>query len=120
MSFALSVSLWFTGSEQQAIFVGLWVPSILALGAFATSAARGVRVSAVALFALGAGVSFIAFAALALLVAGAVLDGRDERARRAASVAPTPGVPGAPFALPRGVQATAQIVPLPSNKGEAA
>ena len=43
VSFALSVSLWFTGSEQQAIFVGLWVPSILALGAFATSAARGVR-----------------------------------------------------------------------------
>jgi hypothetical protein len=40
VSFALSVTLWFTGSEQQGIFVGLWVPSILALGAFATSAAR--------------------------------------------------------------------------------
>jgi hypothetical protein len=39
-SFALSVTLWFTGSEQQGIFVGLWVPSILALGAFATSATR--------------------------------------------------------------------------------
>ena len=33
VSFALSVSLWFTGSEQEGIFVGLWVPSILALGA---------------------------------------------------------------------------------------
>ncbi len=31
-SFALSVSLWFSGHEQQGIFVGLWVPSILALG----------------------------------------------------------------------------------------
>jgi hypothetical protein len=39
-SFVLSVTLWFTGNEQQGIFVGLWVPSILALGAFATSAAR--------------------------------------------------------------------------------
>lgn len=33
ISFVLSVSLWFTGNEQEAIFVGLWVPSILALGA---------------------------------------------------------------------------------------
>ena len=32
-SFVLSVSLWFSGNEQQGIFVGLWVPSILALGA---------------------------------------------------------------------------------------
>ncbi|HET8651997.1 MAG TPA: hypothetical protein VFM13_05450 [Gaiellaceae bacterium] len=32
ISFALSVSLWFMGNEQEAIFVGLWVPSILALG----------------------------------------------------------------------------------------
>jgi hypothetical protein len=31
-SFALSVSLWFSGHEQDGIFVGLWVPSILALG----------------------------------------------------------------------------------------
>ena len=31
-SFVLSVGLWFTGSEQEAIFVGLWVPSILSLG----------------------------------------------------------------------------------------
>jgi hypothetical protein len=27
------VSLWFTGNELQGIYVGLWVPSILALGA---------------------------------------------------------------------------------------
>ena len=33
VSFLLSVSLWFGGSELQGIFVGLWVPSILALGA---------------------------------------------------------------------------------------
>lgn len=32
-SFVLSVSLWFSGSELQGIFVGLWVPSILSLGA---------------------------------------------------------------------------------------
>ena len=34
LSFVLSVSLYFAGSEEQGIFVGLWVPSILALGAF--------------------------------------------------------------------------------------
>lgn len=33
VSFVLSVSLWFAGSKLQGIFVGLWVPSILALGA---------------------------------------------------------------------------------------
>jgi hypothetical protein len=33
IAFALSVSLWFSGNEQEGIFVGLWVPSILALGA---------------------------------------------------------------------------------------
>ena len=34
MSFLLSTYLWFSGSQEQGIFVGLWVPSILALGAF--------------------------------------------------------------------------------------
>jgi hypothetical protein len=34
-SFVLSVSLWFTGSREQGIFVGLWVPSILAFGILA-------------------------------------------------------------------------------------
>jgi hypothetical protein len=33
LSFVLSVSLWFSGNELQGIFVGLWVPSILSLGA---------------------------------------------------------------------------------------
>lgn len=39
-SFVLSVSLWFSGSEDEGVFVGLWVPSILALGAFVVSAQR--------------------------------------------------------------------------------
>lgn len=34
LSFVLSVYLWFNGSEEQGIFVGLWVPSILSFGAF--------------------------------------------------------------------------------------
>ncbi len=34
LSFLLSVSLWFTGYKDEGLFVGLWVPSILALGAF--------------------------------------------------------------------------------------
>jgi hypothetical protein len=33
ISFGLSVALWFLGHKEQGIFVGLWVPSILALGA---------------------------------------------------------------------------------------
>lgn len=33
ISFLLSVSLWFLGHKEQGIFVGLWVPSILSLGA---------------------------------------------------------------------------------------
>jgi len=37
MSFLLSIYLWFTGSQNQGIFVGLWVPSILAFGAFVHS-----------------------------------------------------------------------------------
>ena len=39
-SFVLSVSLWFSGAKQQGMFVGLWVPSILALGALMLSARR--------------------------------------------------------------------------------
>ena len=38
MSFLLSVYLWFSGSQDQAIFVGLWVPSILAFGAYVFTA----------------------------------------------------------------------------------
>lgn len=31
-SFLLSVALYFSGSREQGIFVGLWVPSILSAG----------------------------------------------------------------------------------------
>lgn len=34
LSFGLSVALYFSGEHADGIFVGLWVPSILALGAF--------------------------------------------------------------------------------------
>jgi hypothetical protein len=33
ISFLLSVYLWFDGAKDQAVFVGLWVPSILSFGA---------------------------------------------------------------------------------------
>ena len=33
-SFVLSVVLWFTDNRDEGVFVGLWVPSILAAGAF--------------------------------------------------------------------------------------
>jgi hypothetical protein len=42
----LSIALWFTGQRDEGVFVGLWVPSILALGAFVLSAlpsSRGSR-----------------------------------------------------------------------------
>ena len=32
-SFALSVALWFLVDREMGLFVGLWVPSLLALGA---------------------------------------------------------------------------------------
>ena len=32
ISFVLSVSLYFSGSREQGIFVGIWVPSILSAG----------------------------------------------------------------------------------------
>ena len=34
LSFGLSVGLFFSGEQNEGIFVGLWVPSILALGVF--------------------------------------------------------------------------------------
>ena len=34
LSFLLSIYLWFTGSYEQGIFVGIWVPSIFSFGAF--------------------------------------------------------------------------------------
>lgn len=33
ISFVLSVYLWFVGQRETGLFVGLWVPSILSLGA---------------------------------------------------------------------------------------
>ena len=32
LSFLLSVTLWFTGSHEQGLFVGLLVPSMLSFG----------------------------------------------------------------------------------------
>ena len=34
ISFLLSVTLWFSGFKDEGMYVGLWVPSILALGSF--------------------------------------------------------------------------------------
>ena len=34
LSFVLSVGLWFADHRDEGVFVGLWVPSILAAGAF--------------------------------------------------------------------------------------
>jgi hypothetical protein len=42
ISFLLSVSLWFFGHKEQGLFVGLWVPSILALGALMLAGKRSV------------------------------------------------------------------------------
>ena len=33
LSFLLSVTLWFTGSHDQGLYVGIWVPSICSAGA---------------------------------------------------------------------------------------
>ena len=44
-SFVLSVSIWFLGdqsvAQQQGIFVGLWVPSILTLGTYFNNTVDG-------------------------------------------------------------------------------
>lgn len=34
IGFLLSIALWFSGSHTEGIYVGLWVPSILAFGTF--------------------------------------------------------------------------------------
>ena len=39
-SFLLSIALWFTDNQDEAVFVGLWVPSILAAGGFWMAAVR--------------------------------------------------------------------------------
>lgn len=41
LSFLLSVYLWFNGSKEQGIFVGIWVPSILSFGAFVFAGGGG-------------------------------------------------------------------------------
>ncbi len=38
LSFAFSIYLWFSGQREEGLFVGLWVPSILAFGGFMRSA----------------------------------------------------------------------------------
>lgn len=40
LSFLFSVTLWFFGQREEGLFVGIWVPSILAFGAF-VKAGRG-------------------------------------------------------------------------------
>jgi hypothetical protein len=39
-SFLLSIALWFTDNRDEAVFVGLWVPSIFAAGGFWMTAVR--------------------------------------------------------------------------------
>jgi hypothetical protein len=34
ISFLLSVYLWFMGQREEGLFVGIWVPSILAFGGY--------------------------------------------------------------------------------------
>lgn len=34
MSFVASVGLWFSGLRDEGLYVGLWVPSILAFGGY--------------------------------------------------------------------------------------
>lgn len=41
VSFLLSVSLWFAGLRQEGLFVGLWVPSILAFGSLVFAGRSG-------------------------------------------------------------------------------
>jgi hypothetical protein len=41
ISFLFSIYLWFTGNRDAGIFVGLWVPSILASGNLILPTVRG-------------------------------------------------------------------------------
>ena len=34
VSFLFSVYLWFNGQQQEGLYVGIWVPSILAAGTY--------------------------------------------------------------------------------------
>lgn len=42
LAFVFSVYLWFSGQTEEGVFVGVWVPSILALGIFINLAVRKV------------------------------------------------------------------------------
>ena len=44
VSFLLSVYLWFNGSRDEGVFVGIWVPSILSLGALILGGLRNREV----------------------------------------------------------------------------
>lgn len=44
LSFAFSVYLWFSGQREEGLFVGIWVPSILALGTFMIAGSRKGRI----------------------------------------------------------------------------
>jgi ABC-type multidrug transport system permease subunit len=39
-SFVFSVVLWFSGLRDQGLFVGIWVPSILAFGGYVKTSIR--------------------------------------------------------------------------------
>jgi hypothetical protein len=41
LSMALSIFLWFTGSREAGLFVGLWVPSLLSFGVYFKSQLNG-------------------------------------------------------------------------------
>ena len=43
ISFLFSITLWFLVDREQGLFVGMWVPSILALGALMTNGQEGPR-----------------------------------------------------------------------------
>ena len=34
ISFIISIALWFSGYKGEGLYVGIWVPSILALGVY--------------------------------------------------------------------------------------
>ena len=40
LALVLSVYLWFSGSKEQGLFVGIWVPSILSFGTFIFSSRK--------------------------------------------------------------------------------
>ena len=44
VSFLLSVYLWFNGSREEGLFVGIWVPSVLSLGALILGGLRNREV----------------------------------------------------------------------------